>query len=620
MIMSKMRDSAKWMMLLLTLAFVAWLVLDWVQAGSGAQGAQQNPVVGVVNGQEIRYVEWNESLQSRLEQARQQVEGSLSDQARHQIRQQAWDQLVTQTLIRQELDRLEIQASDEEVRQAFQTSPPPSLRDHPAFQTDGQFDMQKYRQFFAQGSADEQLLIQIENYYRQQIPRTKLFQLVAEEVSLSDEDLWRHYRDQNATARVRYVSRSAGSAIPDDAVEVTDEEIEAHYRENREEFSRPRVAVVDLISLEAEPSASDSARARARLDSVRALVEEGRSFDDLVQEISEEDSPGLQAADLGNVGRDEMVGPLEEAAFSLPVGRVSEPVESPSGLHLVRVSSREGDQVTLSHVLAPVQLSLEAEDELFDRMDRLEGIALRSDLETAADSLGLDLRDGVRLEEGSEFVPGAGNLGVAVSWAFEGGTSVGALSRFFENASGRHILELEERLEAGVRPLEEVRGQIRQQLLRQKKRERLRETMEQALASVRSGDASLEEVAEERGWEVRESRPFTRIGSVPGLGQGTPAIGAAFGLEPGQAAGPFAAGGDRLALVELVEKTPVDRQEFETRKNRLRASLQEQLRQQHLQRWLQALRDQAEIQDLRDQLDQRGQQQRPPTGGIGGMG
>lgn len=620
MIMSKMRDSAKWMMLLLTLAFVAWLVLDWVQAGSGAQGAQQNPVVGMVNGEEIRYVEWNETLQSQLEQARQQVEGSLSDQARHRIENRAWDQLVTQTLIRQELERLGIGVSDEEVRQAFRTSPPPSLRDHPAFQTDGRFDMQKYRQFFAQGSANEQLLMQIESYYRQQIPRTKLFQLVAEEVSLSDEDLWRHYRDQNATARVRYVSRSAGSAIPDDEVEVTDEEIEAHYQENRQDFSRPPVAVVDLVSLDAEPSASDSARARARLDSVRGLVEEGGSFDDLVQEISEESPPGLQAADLGSVGPDEMVGPLQEAAFSLPVGQVSEPVESPSGLHLIRVSSRQGDQVTLSHVLAPVELSIEAEDELFDRMDRLEGIALESDLETAADSLGLELRDDVRLEEGSEFVPGAGNLGVAVAWAFEGGTSVGGLSRFFENASGRHILELEDRLEAGVRPLEEVRSQIRQRLLRQKKRELLRERMEQALEPARSGGAGLEEVAEEHGWEVRESSSFTRIGSVPGLGQGTPAVGAAFGLEPGQVAGPFAGGGDRLALIELIEKSPVDRQEFEARKNRLRASLQEQLRQQHLQRWLQALREQAEIRDLRDELDQRGQQQRPPTGGIGGMG
>lgn len=621
MIMRKMRDSAKWMMLLLTVAFVAWLVLDWVQAGGGAQGAQQNPVVGMVNDEEIRYVEWNETLQSQLEQARQQVEGSLSDQARHRIENQAWSQLVTQTLIQQELDRLGIEATDEEVRQAFRTSPPPSLRDHPAFQTDGQFDMQKYQQFFAQGPANEELLLQIEGYYRQQIPRTKLFRMVAEEVSLSEGDLWRHYRDQNATARARYVSLSAGSAVPDDAVEVTEDEIESYYRENQDEFSRPPVAVVDLITLDAEPAADDSARARARLDSVRTLVDEGADFGDLVEEISEEGRPGLQAVDLGTTSREEMMGSLREAAFSLPMGQVSDPVESPSGFHLLRVSSREGDQVTLSHVLAPVELSLEAEDELFERMDRLEEIALRSDLETAADSLDLEFRDDVRLEEGSEFVPGAGNLGVGVSWAFESETAVDDLSRFFENASGRHILELEDRLEAGVRPLEDVRAEIRRELVREKKRERLRETLATALESIRDGDAGLGEVAAENGWEVRESSPFTRIGAVPGLGQATPAVGAAFGLEPGQVAGPFDAGGDRLALIELVGKNPVDRAEFEARKDRLRASLQEQMRQQHLERWLQALREEAEIQDLRDQLDQRGEQQQPPpTGGIGGMG
>ncbi|MFW6192712.1 MAG: SurA N-terminal domain-containing protein [Gemmatimonadota bacterium] len=622
MLMRKMRDSAKWMMLLLTLAFVAWLVLDWVQAGEGAQGAQQNPVVGVVNGQEIRYVEWNETLQSQLEQARRQVEGSLSDQERHRIETQAWDQLVTRTLIQQELDRLGVEASDEEVRQAFRTSPPPSLRDHPAFQTDGEFDMQKYRQFFAQGTANEQLLAQIESYYRQQIPRTKLFQMVAEEVSLSEEDLWRHYRDQNSTARVRYVSLPADSAVPDDAVEVTDEEIEAYYRENRDEFSRPPVAVVDLVSLDAEPSASDSAQARTRIDSVRALIdEEGRSFDDVVEEISEESPSGLEAADLGSVSRDDMVGPLGDAAFSAPRGEVVGPVESPSGYHLVRVSSRQGDQVTLSHVLAPVQLSVEAEDELFDRMDRLEEIALRSDLETAADSLDLELRDDVRLEEGSDFVPGAGSLGVGVAWAFESETSVDDLSRFFENASGRHLLELEDRVEAGVRPLEEVRSEIRERLVRRKKEERLRQRLDEAMEALRGDGGGLRDLASERGWEVGESEAFTRIGSVPGLGQATPAVGAAFGLEPGQTAGPFEAGGDRMALIELLEKEPADREDFEARKERLRASLQEETRQQHLQRWLQALREEAEIEDRRDQLDQRGQEQRPPpTGGIGGMG
>lgn len=611
MVMRTMRDNTKWIMLILTVAFVGWLVFDWVQSGSAQGGGNANPVVGTVNGEEIRYVEWNRFVQGQMEQARQQVEGSLSDQQLHRVREQAWDQMVTQRLIRQELERLGLRATESEIRQAFRTSPPPSLRDHPAFQTDGQFDMQKYRQFFSQPSVDEQLLLQIESYYREQIPRNKLYQLVAEEVSLSDEELWSHYRARNATARARFVSVSAGAAVADSAVEVSDQEIRRYYREHQDEYSRPPVAVVDLVSLEAQPGPADSARARSTLDSLRSVVaDEGTSFQDVVREISQEGVGGLRAAELGPLDRDELVGPLQEAVFSAPPGQLTGPVLSPSGYHLLRVTSREDDRATFSHVLVPVRLSLDSENELFDRMDRLEGVALRSDLETAADSLGMQIRDDLRLEEGSSFVSGAGNLGVAVSWAFEAGTPVGALSQFFENASGYHILELEDRLPAGVRPLEEVRGEIRSRLLAEKKREVARRRLASAAASVRAGDATLEEVARRNGWEVREAGPFSRVEFVPGLGQRTPAVGAAFGLEPGEVAGPVPAGGDRLAVVQLLEHTPADRGAFEAQLTQLRRTVTRQRQQQHIQEWIQALREEASVQDLRNRL-QQGQGQQP---------
>lgn len=606
MVMRAMRENTKWIMLILTVAFIGWLVFDWVQGGGGMQGGN-NPVVGVVNGEEIRYSEWNQFVQGQLDQARQQVEGSLSDEQTHQVRQRAWDQLVTQRLVRQELERLGLEATEEEIRQAFRTSPPPMLRNHPAFQTDGEFDFQKYRDFFSNPTVDQSLLLQIESYYREEIPRSKLYQRVAQEVVLSDEELWRYYRDRNEAARVRYVSLSAAAEVPDTAVSVTEEEIEGYYRDHREEFERPPVAVVDLVSLTPQPSAEDSARALSQADSLRRVVADGeKSFDELVEEISQ-DGPGeLRAAEIGPIRRDELVGDLREEVFSLPVGEVSEPVLSSSGYHLLRVSSRQGDQAIFSHVLLPVRLSAEGEDALFDRMDRLEEIALRSDLATAADSLGLELRDDLELEEGSEFVPGAGNLGVAVNWAHDPENPVGALSRYFENATGHHILELESRRPGGIRPLDEMREEIRSRLLRQKKERVLRDRLEEAAGELRQGEASLEELAADHGWEVRESDPFTRRDFVPGLGQNTPAVGAAFGLEEGEVAGPLRAGGDRWALVQLTQLLPADRGAFETLKRQLRRQLEQERRQQYLQRWLQALREEAEIQDLRNQLSSVG--------------
>jgi len=602
MVMRQMRENTKWIMLIATLAFVAWLVLDWVQSGQGAQGAAANPVVGVVNGEEIHYAEWNRYVQNHLDRTRQQAQGALTDEQTHQAREQAWEQLVNQTLVEQELDRLDLEATESEIRQAFRSAPPPSLRSHPAFQTDGSFDYQKYRDFFSNPNVDESLLLQIEDYYRQTLPRIKLERLVADEVVVTEEDLRRAWRQRNETATVRFVSLTADELVPDTAVRVDDEEIESYYREHRDEFTRPPTAVVDMITLGAQPSAADTARAVARVDSLRSLVEGGQtSFDSLVQEISASSAADMRAASLTGVASEDLIPTLRESVFSAPVGELVGPVRSPSGLHLLRIESRREDRADFSQVLVPIALSRESEDAVFARMDSLEGIALRSDLDAAADSLGLRLRSDVRLEEGSEFVPGAGGLGVAVAWAFEPETRVGDLSQYFENASGFHIMELERRIEGGRRPLEEVRDEIRRRLAAERRVERARSELAEAVEALGSGE-SLAELAGSRGWEVRAAGPFTRDEFVDGLGQRTTAVGAAFGLEPGEIAGPLEAGGQRLAVVELVERSSPDPEAFTAVQGQLRQQLERQLRQQHVQRWLQALREEATVRDLRDQL------------------
>ncbi len=603
MVMRTMRENTKWIMLILTVAFVGWLVFDWVQSGTG-QGTATNPTVAVVNGEEIRHAEWNRFLQSRLDQARQQVEGSLSDEERHQAEERAWDQLINQRLIQQELERLGLEATEAEIKQAFRTSPPPGLRNRPEFQTDGQFDIQKYRQFFASGSVDPRLLLQIEQYYRQTIPRMKLQRLVADEVVLTESTLRDAYWRRNATARVRFAALAPSRVADTASVEVTEEEVGTYYREHRDEFSRPRTAVVDVISLDARPSPEDSARARARVDSLRALVGEAASFAALVDSIAREPSGGLRAAEMGPVTPEDLVGPLRDAVFSAPVAELTGPVRTPSGFHLLRVHEREEGEASFSHVLVPVTISIESEDRIFTRMDSIEGIALRSDLETAADSLGLPVRDDVVVEEGSEFVPGAGALGVGVSWAFSADTDVGALSQFFENASGYHLLELDERRPAGTRPLEEVAGQIRDRLRRRALEERARAELEDVVRRIRADETTLESVAEERGWELRTTDTFHPDDAVPGLGSWTPAVGAAFGLEIGRVGGPYAAASGQLAIVELLEKQEPDPQAFQREKNRLRREMVSERRQAHVQEWISALREEATIRDLRDQIGQ----------------
>ena len=601
MVMRAMRDSAKWVMLILSVAFVGWLVLDWVESRQSSAATGPNPVVMTVNGQEIRLATWSQLLDGRLDIARAQAERPLTDEEVRRIRDVAWETMISQVLLEQELKRLSIEISDAEVQEAFRTTPPPDLMGHPAFQTDGSFDYDKYREFFASAVVDEVLLLQIESYYRTTLPRQKLAEQIASSVYVSDDEVWRAYRDRNQTARVRFVSVDPASVVETSEISVSDDEIQAYYRENLDDYEKPATAVVHIVSLSAAPSAADTAAAAARADSLRQLLlDEGAVFEDLARSESADVATAESGGSLGRFARGDLAGPLGEAAFTTPVGQVSEPVFSPRGYHLLRVDTRDGDTATASHILIPVGLSDATEDLLFDQLDALEGIALDVGLRAAADSLEIPIREALTLTEDTEFVPGAGALGVGVDWAFDPTTTIGDVSQFFENASGFHMLELQEVRPGGTFELREVESSIEGFLILRKRKEAATRQAAEALTA----DATLSDIAQRTGWPEQVTQPFTRIQFVPGLGRDTEAVGAAFGLPPGQVGGPADAG-ETVVLLEVMERSEPSPEAFEAAKEAIRAQLTLQLQRQQLEQWLQGLRERADVRDLRDRLVQQ---------------
>jgi peptidyl-prolyl cis-trans isomerase C len=86
----------------------------------------------------------------------------------------------------------------------------------------------------------------------------------------------------------------------------------------------------------------DRVRARHILveDAVRAeilhqKVIDGFDFGELARDHSKCPS-GKQGGDLGEFGRGQMVQPFEEATFSLPVGGLSQPVQTQFGYHIIQ--------------------------------------------------------------------------------------------------------------------------------------------------------------------------------------------------------------------------------------------------------------------------------------------
>lgn len=89
------------------------------------------------------------------------------------------------------------------------------------------------------------------------------------------------------------------------------------------------------------PGPRDDAATLALANELRQRLLDGEDFAALAAEYSDDPGSAANGGDLGWFGKGQMVAPFEEAAFSLPIGEISEPVKSDFGYHLIEVLERD---------------------------------------------------------------------------------------------------------------------------------------------------------------------------------------------------------------------------------------------------------------------------------------
>jgi peptidyl-prolyl cis-trans isomerase D len=144
-----------------------------------------------------------------------------------------------------------------------------------------------------------------------------------------------------------------------------------------------------------------------------------------------------------------------------------------------------------------------------------------------------------------------------------------------------------------------VKEEIRRRLARDKRVEKLRPIGEQLAQAAKS--SSLEAAAAQRNLPVEKSTPFARVDAIPGLGQFTPAIGAAFAAPVGQVAGPFKAV-DAMVVMRVDTRSDANRQAFEAEKSIQRQQFLQSARQQKVDEFLTGLRESVKVDDRRTQV------------------
>jgi peptidyl-prolyl cis-trans isomerase SurA len=112
-----------------------------------------------------------------------------------------------------------------------------------------------------------------------------------------------------------------------------------------------------LIAVAEDASPKDTADAYNAAIAMRGRLEEGSDFADMAARFSKDPSASRNKGDLGYFTAFQTVYPFETAAYSIPVGKLSQPVRSKTGYHIIKVHDRRASRgtVRVAHIMARIE-------------------------------------------------------------------------------------------------------------------------------------------------------------------------------------------------------------------------------------------------------------------------
>jgi len=595
--LTKLRQQTKFWMWIVAGAFILTIVFAW---GMDYSGAGSSPILGKVNGHRIMIQEYQAALQRNYQLQREQLGGrELDDAFIEFIQEQTWQQMVNQILINQEVTRLGLRATNEEILFILRNNPPADLRQIPEFQTDGIFDIQKYEAAM-RNEALRDFWLSMEMYVRGYLPQQKLEHLVSSSVIVTDEEARQSYRYRNEKVTAQFASITP-TTHPDTTMTVSEDEIRSYYIGHQEEFEEPAKVDLNYVLLYKSPSPRDVAETQDTLENLRNQLEMGVNFATLARQYS--DDPGAQDGNLGWINRGDMVANFDETAFDLEAGVISEPVKTQFGWHIIKVDSirstgDEDEQRSVHHILIKEEPSPATLDSLYNNLQQLYLNVEEEDFTTAAVQLKLEVQQTGPIVQGG-FIPGLGFETKASQFAFA--SQLGTVSEVMEHASAYYILQVRDRIEAGVAPLRTVSAQIREDLLFEKTMTALKAKGREIADLMHESPDHFTAIAEAESLYVTDTGSFTRNDYVTGVGRDPAFIATAFATPIG-AVGELVRGRDGWYILKVVEHIEVQDEGLqiliETEKeNLLRTRMLNAFNE-----WLQGLRSRAKIVDNRSTL------------------
>jgi peptidyl-prolyl cis-trans isomerase D len=613
------KNAASWIIKILFAIII--VVFVFFYGFSELRQEDKSSVIAKVGDRKISMNEYLTAYKNMLQFYRSLYKDQLSDEMIEKLglKQKVLEELVDREMLLQEAARLKIQVTPETVRKAVMATP--------AFQENGVFSERIYQRaltYYGIAAAD------FERDKQKELVLKMMQDMITRAVTVSDQEVRDMYALQNEKATIDYVVFTPETV--QEKMAVADTELNDYYDKHREEFKEPEKLKVQYLVLDprdfeakvtvtapeieeyyaaeaerfAEPrkvkarhilfkvdktaAPEQEKEIRGRAEQVLQQATGGEDFAKLAKKFSEDTASAAKGGELGYFKKGDMVKPFEDAAFALKAGETSSLVRSPFGFHIIRV-----DDITEARTrsLDEVRDTIAAEIRKDKAQDLVQQEAKRAynRLFKSKNIEEYAKENGVRLLTTDYFTFGASPEDSPGQETFSKeafALAAGELSAAVALGQKYVILKLLDRKETRIPPLEELKDVVHKQVEQQKKVERARETAGEALAALREGKTTWDDLIKARGLE-RKTAELNRLGEyISGLGTVPGLKEAVFALDAAQPYAPATYPSDKgVLVVKLKERKKPDAaapaKETETVRQTLLQNKQRELFEQFVQ-------------------------------------
>ena len=293
----------------------------------------------------------------------------------------------------------------------------------------------------------------------------------------------------------------------------SEEQIQAHYDENKEKYDTPAERVVDFVAVSLTPPAPPLAEELVK------RARDGEDFAELVKEYS--DAAGAERG--GVIEWMPEVPSLPDymrPMFDLAPGEISDPVPSASGYYIFKVEEERREGSDESREIRGRQLLLRAElseDERQARLEKAEAILAKAeeagDLAAAATEAGLPVQTSGSFSSKTSRVE---NIPPSDAYGLRKGCEDKEMGDIVGVVKGRenfYVAKVTQVTPAVTRPLEEVRDQVEEDVRRELRiSEDYAKQVQELADSIGEEAKSLDDVLRlrpELEAKIEETKPFT---------------------------------------------------------------------------------------------------------------